>query len=83
METEHRAVKQTIQMRQSNQLEVNAFGRSLTPSKRTSSTARKLVIAAASFWLPLVGVASTVSTPTPAALEEAHTTSALQAQLKK
>lgn len=83
MEAEHRAVKQTIQMRQSNQLEVNAFGHSLAPIKRTSSIARKLVIAAASFWLPLVGVASTVSTPTPAALEEANTTSALQAQLKQ
>ena len=57
METEHRAVKHTDQLLHSNQLEVNASGRFLAPKKRTSSIAKKLIIAAASFWLPLVGVA--------------------------
>tara|TARA_Y100001968_G_C19386392_1_gene733082 strand:+ start:1113 stop:1679 length:567 start_codon:yes stop_codon:yes gene_type:complete len=82
METEHRAVKHTVQLCHSNQLEVNASGRFSAPKKRTSSITKKLIVAAF-FWLPLVGVASTVSTSTPRALEEASTASALQAQLKQ
>ncbi|CAB9494494.1 L,D-transpeptidase family protein [Alteromonas macleodii] len=83
METEHRAVKHTVQLRHSNQLEVNASGRFLAPKKRTSSIAKKLLIAAASFWLPLVGVASTVSTSSPKALEQTSNNSVLQTQLKQ
>lgn len=83
METEHRAVKHTVQLRHSNQLEVNASGRFLAPKKRTSSIAKKLIIAAASFWLPLVGVASTVSTSSPKALEQTSNNSVLQTQLKQ
>ncbi|APD94553.1 murein L,D-transpeptidase [Alteromonas mediterranea] len=83
METEQRAVKHSVQLRNSNQLGANSSGRFSAPKKRTSGIAKKLIIAAASFWLPLVGVASTVSTSTPKALEEASTASALQAQLKQ
>lgn len=83
METEHRAVKHTDQLRHGNQLEVNSSGRFLAPKKRTSSIAKKLIIAAASFWLPLVGVASTVSTSSPKALEQTSNNSVLQTQLKQ
>ncbi|MCZ8530126.1 L,D-transpeptidase family protein [Alteromonas sp. PRIM-21] len=83
METEHRAVKHTVQLRHSDQLEVNASGRFLAPKKRTSSIAKQLFIAAASFWLPLVGVASTVSTSSPKALEQTSNNSVLQTQLKQ
>ena len=83
METEHRAVKHTVQLRHSNQLEVNASGRFLAPKKRASSIAKKLIIAAASLWLPLVGVASTVSTSSPKALEKTSNNSVLQTQLKQ
>ena len=83
METEHRAAKHTVQLRHSNQLRTNSSVRYSAPKQPTCGIAKKLIIAAATFWLPLVGVAATVSTSTPKALEEASNTSALQTQLKQ
>lgn len=83
METDHRAAKHTVQLRKKNQRRILSFGCFSTTEKRTSGMAKRLIVAAASFWLPLVGVASTVSTSTPKALEEASNTSALQTQLKQ
>ncbi|PRO70862.1 L,D-transpeptidase family protein [Alteromonas gracilis] len=83
METDHRAAKHTVQLRKKNQRRILSFGCFSTTEKRTSGMAKRLIVAAASFWLPFVGVASTVSTSTPKALEEASNTSALQTQLKQ
>lgn len=80
METDHRVAKHTVQLRKKNQRSLLSFGCFSTTEKRTSGMAKRLIVAAASFWLPLVGVAST---STPKALEEASNTPALQTQLKQ
>ena len=83
MEAEQLVAKHTVQLRHSNQLETDYSDRFSARKKRTSGIISKLFIVAATFWLPLVGVAATVSTSTPKALEEASNTSALQTQLKQ
>lgn len=83
MEAEQLVAKHTVQLRHSNQLETDYSARFSARKKRTSGITSKLFIVAATFWLPLVGVAATVFTSTPKALEEASNTSALQTQLKQ
>ena len=83
METEHRTVKHTTQLHQSNCFHVHAFGRFSAHKKRAFSMAKKLIIVAATFWVPLLGVASTVSTSTAKASEENGTISVLQTQLEQ
>lgn len=83
MEAEQLVAKHTVKLRHSNQLGTDYSGRFSARRKQTSGIISKLFIVAASFWLPLVGVASTVSTSTPKALEEASNTPALQTQLKQ
>jgi len=83
MEAEQLVSKHTVQLRHSNQLETDYSDRFSARKKRTSGIISKLFIVAATFWLPLVGVAATVSTSTPKALEEDSNTSALQTQLKQ